>query len=561
MRQLENSLKKLELKCFNSRIAGVIVYLVVVSSSSFAVRVTCEYKYITWPVLGNSYTCQIRNFNETLQNQSLSKVSGSHLSRLSDLNVRAFDISGQTCNYLPQRIKNFFPNIELLQVWKSKLKALSKDDLEPFKKLQVLHMHANNLESLESDLFEFNTQLVRIDFRHQNLLKIGYRIFDNLSLLKLADFQSSGCVDFYGQNGHQGMEDLRTAIRINCSPIEEMMISLAVMKKKIEEFEAKSSLNEGKSIKVDHEESPLMKKLEVKFAQMLEENAKCVENLNVVTKNYLTLIEKVDTIDKSLKSENPPNNCSLAIEQNVCLLNKEIDRRIKRDLSAIDLQCVGVEWMGSACNARNLKIVHDDVEIRKVFNGKQEVSSSNFNELRVYNEQVLFLPLNLGKVFKNLKDLSFIKCELFTLDGKSSAFSAMKNLQRLTLSYNKLQKITEDVFKELSGLTSLDLSFNKINYIGNEAFQSIRTLKELKLNDNLLIELTTSICKNLENLKFIFLQNNRLSVIPSDLLTPMKKLEFADFSNNKCIKLAASKTSVVTLKDLETDFADNCSKF
>lgn len=510
-------------------------------------------------MIGNSYTCQIRNFNVTLQNQSITKVSGSHYARSTDQNVRAFEISSQICHFLPQRIKNFFPNIELLQVRGSRLKRISKKDLQSFPNLLVLHLHANDLESLDNDLFSFNPQLVRIDFRHQNLKLVGYKIFDSLANLKLADFQSSGCVDFYGQSGSEGIENLRTEIRVNCLPIEEMGSELKLLNEKIVALEAKNLEREAKTRKVDNDEEPFLKKLDVKFEQLIQENSKCSDNLHVVTTNFLALMERVETIEKSLRSD--PQNCtSSETVSDLCLLEKEQFQRIKRELSAVDLQCEKVDWMSGSsrtCNVRNLKIVQPEVEIRKVLNGKQEIESFNVEELKVLNERVVFLPLKVGEIFKNLKLVSFVECGLITISDES--FSSMKKLQKLILSHNKLQEVSEDVFKDLIVLTSLDLSFNNIDHINDNAFQSLKLLTELKLNDNSLLQLTAVAFKNQATLKFLFLQNNRLAFLPLNLLEWMKKLEFADFSNNVCINIAASKTTPVALNSLERFFETNCS--
>jgi Leucine-rich repeat (LRR) protein len=140
------------------------------------------------------------------------KVSGDHLARMNYNHVTALEIRGQTCNFLPQRIKNFFPNLELLRVVNSQLKIISQSDLKPLTKLRVVQMSGNHLTSLNNDLFEANQNLVRVDFRSQKLKLIGYNIFDKSDKLALADFQNGGCVNFLAENGKIGVEELKKEI-------------------------------------------------------------------------------------------------------------------------------------------------------------------------------------------------------------------------------------------------------------------------------------------------------------------------------------------------------------
>jgi hypothetical protein len=185
---------------------------VLVISSTSAIRIFCEYKSLVWPVIGYAYTCQVKNFNLTQPDDSIVKVSGNHLHGMNYNNVKALEIRGQTCHFLPQRIKNFFPNLELLRVVNSQLTVISQNDLKPLTKLRVVQMNGNRLTNLYNDLFDFNHNLIRVDFRSQRIKLIGYNIFDNLRKLSLADFQNCGCIDYMAESGTKGVEELKKEI-------------------------------------------------------------------------------------------------------------------------------------------------------------------------------------------------------------------------------------------------------------------------------------------------------------------------------------------------------------
>lgn len=528
-------------------------------------RILCDYKYIPWPVIGNAYSCQVKNLNLTQPNQSITKVSGNHLPRLTDTHVRAFDICRQTSHFMLQRIKNFFSSIELLQVQNSKLKVITQADLKPFSKLRVLHLGANHLEALERNLFLYNPDLVRIDFKHQKLKLISYNILDNLIRLALADFQSSGCVDFYAQAGREGIGSLKKEIRINCQPIDDLISEVKELREKVGNLDSGESSAKLKILEYDSE--PVMKKLDVKFTKMQEDNVKCMDGLEVVTKNFHALTEKMKTLEKSLGlklEESDKETCGIhEIANQKCTLENENLQRLKRETSIVNLECEKVEWakLGNqvTCNIRNLKITQPDVDIKNVSSGSQlqGIDARVVEEVKAFNQQASFLPLKLAEHFPNLKLLIFVDCKVMVINEK--AFSGLKNLRSLNLSHNKIGKISATDLKDLAALNSLDISYNKIENFDEEALQALTELFVLKLNDNLLSDLTAKIFIKLSKLKFLMMQNNKLAIIEPNILNGLIKLEFADFSNNKCVDVAASKTSTITLKVLATFFSENCS--
>lgn len=78
---------------------------------------------------------------------------------------------------MPKGIGKFFPGISGLSISQSKLKVIDKDDLQPFDRLVVLYLGNNDLESLSSDLFDYNP-LLRDLFVYNKLKSIGSNIFN-----------------------------------------------------------------------------------------------------------------------------------------------------------------------------------------------------------------------------------------------------------------------------------------------------------------------------------------------------------------------------------------------
>lgn len=539
--------------------------LLLAISSAQAFRVNCDYKFVSWPIIGNSYTCQARNLNITQPSQPITKIAGTHRVHLTDSHVRAFDVRRENCNFLPQRLKNFFPNLELLQVHNSKLQALKQDDLKPLSKLRVLQVNGNQITSLESKLFEFNLELVRVEFKHQRLRLIGYNILDSLTKLALADFQLSGCVNFYAQSG-QGIDELKREIRINCQPIVELISEGKNLKERVEILEALDT-SLGAKANLNAEDESSFKKIETKFLKLSQDNAKCLENVETVTKIFFALMENVEALEATLKAKldrSSNEHCTaIEIENQQCQNDYQ---RIKRESSVVNIECEEVDWKAPtaantlhSCNVKNLKVAHRDVEIKNVLNGNrmQAIDSQRVEELRMFNGEIMFLPQKLSQMFPDLKVLTVIDSELLEIHEKG--LKGLKKLQSLILSHNQIQKVPK-AFDDLAALTMLDLSSNKIETIADEALSPVQNLVQLKLNDNRLVDLPSNLLVSLLKLKILLLQNNQLAVIRSKLIEPLKKLEFADFTNNKCIDIEASRASTIPLIDLEIFFAENCMK-
>lgn len=451
----------------------------------------------------------------------------------------------------------------------SKLKGIAKADLKPFVNLRVLHLMANQLESLEQNLFNYNTDLVRIDFKHQNIKLISYNLLDNLGKLSSADFESSGCVNIYA-NGREEINNLKKEIRISCQPIEDMINEMRILKEKVALLEGGGE-SFTKVRQIDYENDPNFKKLDAKLLKLQEGNSKCFDGLEAVTKNFAVLAAKFDASEKALQVKLEKAKREICATQEFayqkCLIENENLQRLRRETSFVSIICESTEWTKIAtpgsqlsCNVKSLTVNEPGIEIKSVQGGGlvQGFNADVIEEIKAFNERVVFLPLRLYEHFHKLRFLSFVECGLVSINRK--ALTGLEKLRSLILSHNKIAEITADSFGDLVGLTLLDLSNNKIAVLNEEALHPLKDLTVLKLNDNLLSELSKQVLVNQTKLKFLFLQNNQLAVIPSKLLISSSTLEFADFSNNKCINIESSRNSTIPLKNLEAFFYEKCSK-
>lgn len=81
-------------------------------------------------------------------------------------------------------------------------------------------------------------------------------------------------------------------------------------------------------------------------------------------------------------------------------------------------------------------------------------------------------------------------------------------LEKIDLSYNRLQAVDADDFRRLPRLRVLLLQFNNISHIHSEAFRENRLLEHLNIFNNSLEEIPTAALEPLVNLKQLYMSNN-----------------------------------------------------
>ncbi|KAG7701594.1 hypothetical protein KL951_000050 [Ogataea haglerorum] len=113
-----------------------------------------------------------------------------------------------------------------------------------------------------------------------------------------------------------------------------------------------------------------------------------------------------------------------------------------------------------------------------------------------------------------------------------------KLLKHLSLTENKITRISEDAFTNLENLSSLDLSYNNLTEIPHGALAKLHNLKSLNLSFNKLVN-TKTFPKTLNKLTILNLRGNQLSNL--DTLENATSLEKIDLRQNKLTKVAEMK--------------------
>ncbi|ESO95731.1 hypothetical protein LOTGIDRAFT_160278 [Lottia gigantea] len=149
----------------------------------------------------------------------------------------------------------------------------------------------------------------------------------------------------------------------------------------------------------------------------------------------------------------------------------------------------------------------------------------------------------------------------FSLHRSISDLNVLKNLpaggvQILNVSDNSLHEITFGHVVNFDNVVSLDLSRNLIDSIEASAFYFISDkLQALNISFNLLNTIPVDAFKNLESLRSLILRNNRLESLPTTIFHDLNNLETLDLSFNKLSFLSSNHFEV--LSNLQTLYLNN----
>ena len=133
------------------------IFLATFSISS-SLYLECSYFLHRWVITGESYTCAGTVLSSGRAN-SVNEVSQNHLPGKSNIQVDALTIKNQAINFMPFNIQQFFENIRVLEMRNTTLNKLTKDDLKPFPRIEVVGFHYSRLETIDGDLFVYNLRL------------------------------------------------------------------------------------------------------------------------------------------------------------------------------------------------------------------------------------------------------------------------------------------------------------------------------------------------------------------------------------------------------------------
>lgn len=164
------------------------------------------------------YKCDVSSLRiVSKDDREVLKVFGTHQPRRNDESVKFFDVIGKTVNFFPQNLHEFFPLLEILQIYGSNLREISGNDLRGFgESLKILWLSTNELEIIEQNLFENTKNLEWVDFSYNKIKHVDARSFEILSQLKSLAFDTNLCHSGNAVNDPTAVAPLVDKIEAKC---------------------------------------------------------------------------------------------------------------------------------------------------------------------------------------------------------------------------------------------------------------------------------------------------------------------------------------------------------
>jgi BTB/POZ domain/Leucine rich repeat len=131
------------------------------------------------------------------------------------------------------------------------------------------------------------------------------------------------------------------------------------------------------------------------------------------------------------------------------------------------------------CHITEASITKPGTEIN-AFIGEHEEGKTNNDVTSIWfdNTVVEHVPRSFYKIFPNLKTLEIRNCGLKNITRKD--LRGLENLERLTITYNKLRSLPSDLFIEMCKLQRISIRNNNLEFMSSELLTPI-TGNQLKL--------------------------------------------------------------------------------
>lgn len=193
---------------------------------------------------------------------------------------------------------------------------------------------------------------------------------------------------------------------------------------------------------------------------------------------------------------------------------------------SLKIKCLE-NYENRTCTVENLEVSGKYESIESVSNNGIE----DIDDFHVFNQQVEYLPTNIGETFPRLNSLRIQRSGLKNIDRNS--FSKMNDLETLSLWNNDLESLDHDTFDDLPLLIHLDLNDNNIEKLDRRTFNKLLALITLNLDSNEIKSLDVMIFKNNKNLEHLSIQKNALKTLPITIFEKLESLKILNLDNNE----------------------------
>lgn len=254
-------------------------------------------------------------------------------------------------NFFPKNLQQFFKNIDKLAIVDNDLVAITKHDLQPFgSQLKKLWICVNKIEVITADLFDFTTNLDRINLDLNEIQHVEIGAFDKLKNLPMLHFLNNPC--------HSGFAGDRDAVLILIKEIESKCSSQNAFKKLSAHNKLKVELAEAKQ-RHQNESNELIRENTQLKAEVMRMTTKCEieEKLSVKLQALETkIVAKFDSLEvKAAASDAQLSAQFKAINSKLDIISESENEKF----SSINATCTSMDYhlgiLKTNCCSRNCR--------------------------------------------------------------------------------------------------------------------------------------------------------------------------------------------------------------
>ena len=262
---------------------------------------------------------------------------------------------------------------------------------------------------------------------------------------------------------------------------------------------------------------------------------------------------------KDLQIADFSNNICIDMDHPTTTLREIEAKIIEHCVIPVELDCFyeidELAPQDRTCNVESVSIVFPKTRISKL---KNDIGT-DATILHISEQQVLFMPFELAKIFPKLHTIN-------VLDSKLSALLKhdLKGLHRLTtitITHNNILLIENEVFNEVPQVEHINLSNNQIQSLPTRIFSKLSQLSSLILTGNHLTTLNSDILPRKNAIENFYVNNNKIKQIDSNILRVLKAAKFIDFKENSCIDMSYERRGIgSSLSEMLFRIESKCSE-
>lgn len=224
------------------------------------------------------------------------------------------------------------------------------------------------------------------------------------------------------------------------------------------------------------------------------------------------------------------------------------------------VSCSAADFNSSSPEAalNNVTSFDECIEDDSLIDARVSIRMSDVKDilkLEIIDQNVRYLPSNLGRFFCKIQNLIVIRSNLIAL--RKEDFFGLNTLIAIRMPENELKAFDRGVFDEVENVELLDFSKNDIANLPSKLFYKLTKLKFLDMSFNKLMQLQADIFPEQNFLENVYFVNNKLKTIETKLFRILVNVKVIDMSGNICIG-EKFPDGITTLTQLENQVNQRC---